>query len=186
MPPEHQSRRLSWIEVALLALGALVVIALVLPAVQVSRESARRQQSRNNLAHLGLALRNYHDNFLVLPLGGTFREDGTPLHSWTFFLNCYMAQVAPYFVIDSNLPWDDPVNWSPMSHWQGRFEKLVNGSSITHVDVKGIFDPQELRLLLSLPTLKTISLDGNAPLAEVADVLKEFPNVRVIDGEPHH
>ena len=49
MPQEYQSRRLSWIEITLLLVGALIVIALVLPAVQVSREAARRTQSRNNL-----------------------------------------------------------------------------------------------------------------------------------------
>ncbi len=371
MSQEYQSRRLSWIELTLIVLALLVVIALVLPAVQQSREAARRTQSRNNLKQLGLGLQNYHDTFQVLPPGGTFREDGTPLHSWTFFLNGYLAQVAPYFVIDANVPWDDPVNWSPMSQgqaiwtsgyldpsvpttksadgffqvhyapnewlmhrnssvrmnqipeqsgtlmmsdafgdfaifgdpinwrdprvpfrnspigfghvaqrllthvlyadgrvgvvinkeiapevfralagpeilrptaeqiarrdkpyqpptgpvwtylisirghkslmkfsltpdkrqlfadfghdsefeshvWQDDFDKLVQGASIEHIEIKGIFDPHELRLLLGLPTLRSISLRLSDPRGELAPVLAEFPNVRVVDTEPDH
>jgi len=69
-------------------------------------------------------------------------------------------------------------------YWQDQFGSFVKGAPITHVEFKGIFDPQELRLLLTLPKLQTISLDGNAPLGKVADVLKEFPQIRVIDSEP--
>src|SRR3954447_10286263 len=46
-----------------------VLIALLLPAVQAARESARRSQCINNLKQLGLAIQGYIDTHSVMPLG---------------------------------------------------------------------------------------------------------------------
>lgn len=50
-----------------------VLVALLLPAVQTARESARRTQCSNSLKQFGLGLQNYHDVFLSFPprRGGT-------------------------------------------------------------------------------------------------------------------
>jgi prepilin-type N-terminal cleavage/methylation domain-containing protein len=62
-----------------------VLIALLLPAVQAARESARRSQCANNLKQIALGFVNYHDAFRVLPDGG---KDGATAPVSTANANC--------------------------------------------------------------------------------------------------
>ena len=44
-----------------------ILVALLLPAIQAARESARRTQCNNNLKQIGVGLQNYHDVYKNFP-----------------------------------------------------------------------------------------------------------------------
>lgn len=89
-----------------------ILVALLLPAVQMAREAARRTQCRNNLKQLGLALHNYHDNVRLFPPSTTSILDfgvwsGTPsdyhLHSWCTRILPYLDASPLYNQINFNV-----------------------------------------------------------------------------------
>src|SRR5688500_8950333 len=65
-------RRFAFTLVELLVVIAIigVLVALLLPAVQAARESARRTQCSNQLRQIALAWQNHHDVHKFFPSGG--------------------------------------------------------------------------------------------------------------------
>lgn len=100
---------LAVVGVAVLCVVGLLV-ALLLPAVQAARESARSNACRNNLRQIGLALHGYHDAFGMLPPAYTTDTVGQPLHSWRVLILPFMERQDLYARVDLSKPWDAPEN----------------------------------------------------------------------------
>ncbi len=67
-----------------------ILVALLLPAIQAARESARRASCMNNLKQIGVALQNYHSAHNTFPVGAALQEGTT----WSGFILPYMEEAA--------------------------------------------------------------------------------------------
>jgi len=119
-------------------------MALILPAVQMARESARRTTCRNNLRQIGLALHNFESSHRVFPPGRDAHEDHH--HSWATAVLPHLEQTAGYERYDYSHAWNHTVNvpviksnvpvfrcpsavekWSGKSDYGGNFGTTLTG-----------------------------------------------------------
>jgi prepilin-type N-terminal cleavage/methylation domain-containing protein/prepilin-type processing-associated H-X9-DG protein len=100
--------RLGFTLVELLVVIAIigVLVALLLPAVQAARESARRMQCSNNVKQLGLGMHNYHDAMGAFPPA---RVNG-PQYSAHALLLPFIEQQNIADRIDYKLSWNHANN----------------------------------------------------------------------------
>jgi prepilin-type N-terminal cleavage/methylation domain-containing protein len=112
------SRRAAFTLVELLVVMAIIgiLIGLLLPAVQSTRETARRMQCQNNLIQLILAVNNYEMAHGVYP-PGTIAAKGPVLSTPNGFHHSWIAQILPYIEhrnlydhLDHSVSAYDPIN----------------------------------------------------------------------------
>lgn len=88
-----------------------IIVALLVPAVQAARESARRIQCRNNLKQIGLALHNYSEAHATYPIswGETRWTSDSRNASWPALLLPFIDEANLYADISFGAPLD-PTN----------------------------------------------------------------------------
>ena len=86
----QSNQSLGFTLVELLVVIAIIgtLVALLLPAIQAARESARRTQCTNNLKQIALATQMYHDNKKKFPPGRIGVDEFTT--SWAFNMLQYL------------------------------------------------------------------------------------------------
>jgi prepilin-type processing-associated H-X9-DG protein len=106
-------RGFSIIEI-LVIIGVIAInLALLVPAIQQSREDARTRSCKNQLKQLGLAIHNYYDTHRGLPPGWVSKEGMPGLGSrigWQTFILPYLDQAPLYVRIDFQKPPHDTNN----------------------------------------------------------------------------
>lgn len=120
-----ERRGFTAVELAALIAVAAVLIALLAPAVQQARESARMAQCRNNLKQLGMAILNYESSYSAFPPGQGFccpqsgggghiiKIDGGPCTTtmnWGISILPYLDLAKTYNLYNQNLQYSDPAN----------------------------------------------------------------------------
>lgn len=87
-----------------------IVIALLSPAMRVSRPAGLRTACMNNLKQIALGLQLYAEKHHALPPAYTTDAHGKPLHSWRTLILPFIEEGELYKSIDLTKPWDDPAN----------------------------------------------------------------------------
>lgn len=89
-----------------------ILTALLLPAVQAARESARRSSCVNNLKQIGIACQNYQTAFGGLPPASVYSYTMTDSgrHGWVSLILPYFEQESLHSLYNFNAAWYDPPN----------------------------------------------------------------------------
>jgi prepilin-type N-terminal cleavage/methylation domain-containing protein/prepilin-type processing-associated H-X9-DG protein len=107
--------------VELLVVIAIIglLVAILLPAVQVARAAARRIYCASNQRQIGIALHHYHNSHREFPIGciepRAYNRRGRQL-AWSIHLLPYLEQKTIYDMIDLSKPYNHSDNLRAGSH----------------------------------------------------------------------
>jgi prepilin-type processing-associated H-X9-DG protein len=100
--------RVRWL---VLVLGVVCLSCfLLLPFIQVIRDSEGWQRSQASLRQIGQALHLYHEVNGKLPPAVVRDKDGRPLYSWRVLLLPYLEHMQLYKQFNLEEAWDSPHN----------------------------------------------------------------------------
>lgn len=95
----------------LVAFGVIgVLFSILLPALGLARESARRLQCTHQLRQIGVALHIYHDLYQCLPAGYQWERTHQSAYGWSVPLLPLLEQEAVFRQTDRNRSIHDAVN----------------------------------------------------------------------------
>ncbi len=113
MAHRHRTRGFTLTEL-LVVIGIItILLTLLAPAVQRSRDAARLAHCKNNLKQLGLAFHNYHDTFVSFPPGWTQHhpQPGPETRfGWSVFVLPFVEQAPLYQRMDFGTQRGEPLN----------------------------------------------------------------------------
>jgi prepilin-type N-terminal cleavage/methylation domain-containing protein len=136
-PPSRRTRAFTLVELLVVIAIITVLAALLLPAVQMAREAARRTQCVANLKQLGLGAIQYHETFGCFPFGWSDRGAG-----WSTMILPQIEQKAVWdtlgFAEDDNWSDDSSPNERACSMFIPVFRCPSMADAPRHVENDGI------------------------------------------------
>jgi prepilin-type N-terminal cleavage/methylation domain-containing protein/prepilin-type processing-associated H-X9-DG protein len=133
------NRRVGFTLIELLVVIAIIgiLIALLLPAVQSARESARRTECTNHLKQIGIAMQNYHDACKTFPTGRllstTIANQGRCFSAYSLLLPYLEAlPVQQLMNFNANPDTTDPIYGDPNAAARFTFMPMLQCPSDSH------------------------------------------------------
>ncbi|MCU0960422.1 MAG: DUF1559 domain-containing protein [Pirellulaceae bacterium] len=116
-PTRHPARAMTLVELLVAMAVVGVLVAVLLPAVQGTREAARRLQCQHHLKQLALAMHEYHAAHDSFPYG-VHAGWG---HSWGAQLLPFLEQTP----LAERIPWGEPGWWMGKDPNSRRLQELA-------------------------------------------------------------
>jgi prepilin-type N-terminal cleavage/methylation domain-containing protein/prepilin-type processing-associated H-X9-DG protein len=207
----RRSKAFTLVELLVVVAIVGILIALLLPAVQQARETARRMQCANHLKQLALAASGYEDVHKNLPPSGivaevkrthnkrtypVFDQRSGPMFSWAVLLLPFMEETSLYNQFDMSLtvlqqagePQEHsvPVYLCPSDAAQGRYyadPTFTAGKRFAKGNYAAYVSPMHSDLQLLYPGAL---ISTGQKLSKVTDGLSKtivFSEVRTLDHQ---